>query len=343
MNKISVIVPVYKVENYLQKCLESIVTQTYDNLEIILIDDGSPDGCGAVCDGYAARDPRILVVHQENKGLSAARNAGLELATGDWIGFVDSDDWLEPDLYEYLLSHALQYDADIAVCGRIDEYADHSKVESMERLQHVSRHDALGLLFQDTLLQSHVWDKLFRRYLFRDIRFPVGRCYEDVAVMYRLFAAANSLVLLPEAKYHYLQRIGSTVNSLSFRAEVDLVIAFMERFQTLSDTYPQHAIRNLQVIAEHALNVWKRYCREDPKDRSYAKEHTDEISAFVRRWVFSPTEGVFRRLHLGLSGRAILRLCRFSGHVAFLLSYLIDCLYRLCRGKNTPMPEKTSD
>ena len=112
--KISVIVPVYKVEKYLDKCVESIVNQTYKNLEIILVDDGSPDNCPAMCDEWAEKDERIRVIHKENGGLADARNAGMDIATGDYIGFVDSDDWIEPNMYEVLLKNALKYDADIS-------------------------------------------------------------------------------------------------------------------------------------------------------------------------------------------------------------------------------------
>ena len=124
--KISIIVPVYKVEPYLRKCLDSIVGQTYQKLEIILVDDGSPDSCGAICDAYAARDERIRVIHKENGGVASARNAGLDAATGDYIGWVDSDDWIEADMFECLLKGAEDYDADIVVCGREDSYPDHN-------------------------------------------------------------------------------------------------------------------------------------------------------------------------------------------------------------------------
>ena len=115
--KISVIVPVYKVEKYLDRCVESIVNQTYKNLEIILVDDGSPDNCPVMCDEWAEKDERIRVIHKENGGLADARNAGMNIATGDYIGFVDSDDWIEPNMYEVLLKNALKYDADISRCG----------------------------------------------------------------------------------------------------------------------------------------------------------------------------------------------------------------------------------
>ena len=119
--KISIIVPIYKAEPYLRQCLDSITAQTYQNLEIILVDDGSPDGCGGICDAYGAKDSRIRVIHQPNRGVAAARNAGLVTATGEWIGWVDADDWIDADLFSYLLSNALNEQADVCICGRYEE------------------------------------------------------------------------------------------------------------------------------------------------------------------------------------------------------------------------------
>ena len=144
--KISVIVPVYKVEPYLRKCLDSIAGQTYQNLEIILVDDGSPDSCGSICDEYAVQDKRVRVIHKENGGVSSARNAGLAAATGDWIGWVDSDDWIEPDLYSYMLEKVREYGADIAVCSRTEVYPDRKVVRGWGEDLVMGREDALSLL-----------------------------------------------------------------------------------------------------------------------------------------------------------------------------------------------------
>ena len=141
---VSVIVPVYKVEKYLDKCVESIVGQTYKNLEIILVDDGSPDNCPAMCDKWADRDSRIKVIHKQNGGVSSARNAGIDAVQGEFIGFVDSDDWLEPDMYDCLVKNALEYNADISRCGYFVDWSDHtSYVGSTEKK--INLPDALHL------------------------------------------------------------------------------------------------------------------------------------------------------------------------------------------------------
>ena len=127
MSLISVIVPIYNVEKYLDRCVDSIINQTYKNLEIILVDDGSPDNCLAICDSWAEKDRRIKVIHKENGGVSSARNSALDIASGDYIGFVDSDDWIEPDMYEILIKNAKKYDADISRCAGLLDYCDRSE------------------------------------------------------------------------------------------------------------------------------------------------------------------------------------------------------------------------
>ena len=236
--KISVIVPVYKVEPYLRKCLDSIVGQTYENLEILLVDDGSPDNCGAICDEYAAKDPRITVIHQENAGLSAARNAALDIARGDYIGFVDSDDWIEPDMYEYLMTNALQDRADIAICGHWVEYPDRSVPMGWPRAELMDRSDGLCALLTDQVLHNHVWDKLWKKELFDGVRFPVGRNYEDVAVAYRLFEAADRILCLPEQKHHYLIRSDSIIGLGNLQDLVDCYEAVRERSEDMSSRWP---------------------------------------------------------------------------------------------------------
>ena len=172
---ISVIVPVYKVEQYLPKCVESILAQTYTNLEILLVDDGSPDNCGAICEEYARKDPRIKVIHKENGGLSSARNAALDIARGEYIGFVDSDDWIQPEMYETLLSGIKKNDADMAYGGRYD--VDGNTGEKTiglcpQKEECISGMEMLGRVFVWDHCDSAAWDKLYHRSLFEQIRYP---------------------------------------------------------------------------------------------------------------------------------------------------------------------------
>ncbi len=215
---ISVIVPIYKVEKYLPKCIDSIIDQTYKNLEIILVDDGSPDGCPRICDEYAAREGRIKVIHQQNGGLSVARNSGLNIATGEFVAFVDSDDWLEPDMYETLLKISVEHDADISECdfrptdGNI--IAEKEKDEDVTTVydSFPAIVDAIVRKTSNPKLAFEVWNKLYKRELIGDLRFKAGQIYEDLYFDRLLFHKCKKLVFTSHVGYNYrISRPGSTV------------------------------------------------------------------------------------------------------------------------------------
>lgn len=216
---ISVIVPVYRVEDYLHRCVDSILRQTYSCIEVILVDDGSPDKCGAICDEYAAGDVRVIVLHQPNRGLSAARNAGLAVAKGDLVAFVDSDDWVHPSLLSELLRLMDKHDADIAACRFlrttqedpvVAELPPEVKVySSAEALRHL-----LGPLFGDLVVAPA---KLYRRALFDGIRYPEGRFHEDAFVAHNMIWTARTIVLTSARLYYYWQREGSITASRDAR------------------------------------------------------------------------------------------------------------------------------
>jgi exopolysaccharide biosynthesis predicted pyruvyltransferase EpsI/glycosyltransferase involved in cell wall biosynthesis len=220
-DKISVIVPVYKVEQYLRKCIDSIIAQTYKNLEIILVEDGSPDNCAQICEQYAASDPRIKVIHKRNGGLSEARNYGIEQATGDYIGFVDSDDWIEKDMYELLHAKAIQYQADIAICGYyfVNKAMHSSYTVNSDTV--FTREEALYELAKDKIITNYAWNKLYKRELFARVRYPVGYIYEDMATTYKLFALAERIVAVKDCKYYYLSRPYSITSIDSFKSRYD--------------------------------------------------------------------------------------------------------------------------
>lgn len=201
---ISIIVPVYNVKNYLEKCLQSICGQTYKNLEIILIDDGSSDGSGELCDLFAQRDGRIKVIHQTNAGQSAARNRGLAVAQGELLGFVDSDDWIEPDMYEFLYHLLKENGADISICSHYIETAVKTRVKhSSGQFSSFSREEAIRTLVEDKRIRNYMWDKLYKRQLFAGIYFPVNRVFEDIAVSYQIFYKTQKVVMQDCPKYHY--------------------------------------------------------------------------------------------------------------------------------------------
>lgn len=209
---ISIIVPVYKAEPYLRKCADSILAQTYSNIEVIFVDDGSPDGCPTICDEYAAKDSRVVVLHQKNAGVSAARNAGLDAAKGDYVGFVDSDDWIERDMYEVLYEVMVDSKSDISVlsfCGDSDvpekvnagAYIVFSKMEAIKKM----------LLYQNNLV--NVWGKLYNRRMFKNIRFPYGIAIgEDTVVSLKAIENSNNVAYIDYKGYHYFSNPNSAMH-----------------------------------------------------------------------------------------------------------------------------------
>ncbi len=204
---VSVIVPVYNVEDYIVRCVDSILNQTYKNLEIILIDDGSTDMSGSLCDSFSEQDNRIRVIHKKNGGLSDARNAGLEVATGDYIGYIDSDDWAELDMFEIMVRECEKYGADVAACRYSSVYGDYTVNKSTDLILHMTRDEALETYICENVerpIYNSVWSKLFKRELVKDFRFPVGKKSEDILYTTRAFCNMNSCVYIDKALYNYV-------------------------------------------------------------------------------------------------------------------------------------------
>lgn len=230
---ISIIIPAYNAEQYLEKCLESVCMQTLKNIEIILVNDGSTDNTAILCDKWAAGDNRIRVIHSPNKGLAHVCNTGIEVAQGAFIGFVDSDDWIEPDMFETLYESICDMDSDIAVCGvyRILENGHFKKPHCVFDRKVWNRDKALLLLMMDHNMPSYRCNKLFKKDLFDGVVFPPNRVYEDIATIYRVFAKANRVSHSGSCSYYYLQREGSIANTFDVKKEMDCFNAYWERFQ----------------------------------------------------------------------------------------------------------------
>lgn len=210
---LSVIVPVYNVENYLSLCIGSLADQTYANLEVLLVDDGSTDGSGAICDQWAARDSRIRVIHKENGGAGVARNLAMDLAAGELITFADSDDYVLPDMYAHLYS-LMGEDADIAECGYLlfsgQELPRADAGDGNPRSY--SPEEAMGLHIRDEIFQQTIWNKLYRREVLEGLRFPVGNLIDDEFFTYRAIGNARKLVHSDRRLYGYRQQAGSVMH-----------------------------------------------------------------------------------------------------------------------------------
>ena len=236
--KISVIVPIYNVEKYLSQCIDSIINQTYKNLEIILVNDGSPDKCGAICDEYSNKDERIKVIHKKNGGLSDARNAGLDIATGDFISFVDSDDWIDIDTYEIMMNNIIKYNADIAVSNINYVYDEKSKPKYNEENIHIfNREEAMNELIHDGLVQAVVWNKIYKKELLYNMKFKVGKLNEDEFFTYKICARAEKIVYIPNTLYQYRQRENSIMSTYSLK-RLDSVEALYERLNFIKNEFP---------------------------------------------------------------------------------------------------------
>lgn len=203
---ISVVVPVYNVEGYLSKCIDSILTQSYSCLEIILVDDGSNDSSGQICDEYAERDKRITVIHKTNNGLSRARNSGIEIASGKYIAFVDSDDFIHPLMLEWLINTAQEYDVPLVCC---DYTSTEFPKEEKRRVELLDMQEAIGRLLDDTGYKCFAWNKIYEKSLFDGIRYPSGKLFEDIPTTYKLFKKTSKIAYCKNKLYFYSIRPGS--------------------------------------------------------------------------------------------------------------------------------------
>ncbi|MBR2289251.1 MAG: glycosyltransferase family 2 protein [Clostridia bacterium] len=242
---VSIIVPVYNVEKYLARCVETIMAQTYQNIEIILVDDGSKDNSGKMCDEFASQDSRIKVIHKENGGISDVRNQGMKVATGDYIGFVDSDDYIAEDMFETLVNLLEENDADISIVSFYEYYNGILLgVRKNEEKEIMSKTEAIKELLIDRKIQSYTWNKLFKRELFDGLQFPTGKNFEDIATLLLIFERANKVVLWENPKYYYLRRDDSIVGVRNTKTYTDYLEVIYDKYLYLKDKYPEIEIYN---------------------------------------------------------------------------------------------------
>lgn len=232
---VTVIVPVYKVEKYLRRCIESIIGQTYQKLEIILVDDGSPDRCGDICEEYAGKDDRIRVFHQKNAGQAAARNLGMDVAQGEWFSFIDSDDFICDHFIERMVGYGITYHADIVSCrwktGTEETIASPVTSPAEVKVRTYSGRECYLKYFTSKKLPAleNMCIKLFQAELFRDLRLIPGRTFEDMAIMHYLFDRAEKVVFADEQLYYYYQSPGSTVRGKFTIRKLNAIKNYEER------------------------------------------------------------------------------------------------------------------
>lgn len=238
---ISVIVPIYNVEKYLARCFDSIVNQTYKNLEIILVDDGSPDRCPQMCDDYAEKDSRIKVVHKKNGGLSDARNAGMAVSTGEYISFIDSDDYVSDDFFECLLDVMNKENSDIAECSVVKFYEGNHFDEFNDDLleKTYDAQDAMSALIAENPFHQHVWNKLYKTELVKDIPYAVDKLNEDEFWTYQVFGRANKVSKLNKTMYYYFQRNSSIMGVGYNIRRLDALEGKANRQKYIENNFPE--------------------------------------------------------------------------------------------------------
>ena len=305
MPRISVIVPIYKVEQYLPRCIDSILAQTFTDFELILVDDGSPDNCGAICDEYAAKDSRIRVIHKENQGLVAARNAGIDASSGEWIAFVDSDDWIHKDYLKILYSGALD-ETEIVICGCVitDEYLDDIDYASVDYLS-ISMQE----LFSDHIARTRVWGRIFSRQAIGDLRFISGTEPVEDSCFNELFYHSDLRIRITDAKlYYYYMRPGSVIFTQMGQSFLKPVSPLLECLDTITDPEKRRRIisrcykyvfsaRYGEMYTNNYADVLKK-CREL---FSQLKKYLPELSVKDRMIIraFSVSPSLYRawRIH----------------------------------------------
>ena len=281
---ISIIIPVYKVEKYLEKCIQSVINQTYENLQIILVDDGSPDNCGKICDEYAKKDHRIEVIHKSNGGLSDARNKGLEIAKGEYIGFVDSDDYIEADMYEVLYNLLKQYNADVSICNFYTVSQGKISIKNADNgINEYNRIEILKEILLDKNIQSYAWNKLYKKELFDEIKYPIGKKYEDIGTTFYLLEKCNKVVVTGKSEYYYINRQDSIVNNVTESTITDYIELIMQRYDYIE--------KNIKELSSYNKDYLKRILKTAEKDikslnevEDYTKKKYEELYNKVQKF-----------------------------------------------------------
>lgn len=332
---VSVIVPVYKVEDCLSRCLDSLCSQTLRDIDIILVDDASPDRCGSICEEYAAKDSRICVFHIEHSGISGARNFGIQKAMdtdSKYIAFVDSDDWLEKNMYELLVDAIEKSKSDIAICGFYYEY-EKQRVNS--RTIDKQFHNCLDILKAqmkvDYVDEDVVWNKLFKKECFDVICFPKGRVFEEHATLYKIFSETDSVISIPQKLYHYRIREGSISHTRTMKHLVDFWTAYKARYYFFKCdnrfNYDNDLLRDSLYLCAYAIaRTWRWYYVVPNLERKKYARQMDEMRNFALQH-FSG----FGEKNWSLHVRLCISLVRYDSELVFAFLYYLNQFYRKLR------------
>ncbi|MDR7073367.1 glycosyltransferase family 2 protein [Fictibacillus barbaricus] len=289
--KVSVVVPIYKVEKYIHRCIDSILNQTYKNLEIILVNDGSPDRCGKIAEDYGSKDNRIKVIHKENGGLSDARNYGMKQVTGEFTMFVDSDDWLEIEMINNMVNSAITNKADVVQSAFYYAYEDKLLLDRIYDSQNASpeildKKTLMHELVTNEKVKNFAWGKLYKTEIIRDIPFKKGVLFEDVFWAHHVMHRVNTFLMLKQPYYNYYQRNDSIVATYTIR-NLDMITGLKERHQFIKEYYQELLDESLKLLLRTCLvhyNLLLANRKEDSdgfhrkKIRTYVKNYNSELA-----------------------------------------------------------------
>lgn len=314
---VTVIVPVYNVEAYLDKCVESIVNQTYTKIEIILVNDGSTDSSGEICDKWSEKDSRVKVIHKENGGLSSARNAGLDQARGKYICFIDSDDWVELDFVKLLVNYIEKYDADISQCGFVEEVVGEEALPyRSENYVVTTGKDAIKRLYnRETYLNTVIMcNKLYKNKIFKELRFDEGIHHEDEALIHEVLYNADKVVINESALYHYVTRPNSIMNSQFSLKRLDSIYAYEKRITYLKSKEEHELVRmTMRMYFRVLLEVSSNLFYSDLTDREYyLNQTTQKIDTII-------TE-LDKNKYLNKVDKVLLTFYKMNNHLGFFMN-----------------------
>lgn len=273
MPKISIIVPVYNVECYVEDCIKSILNQTFKDFELILVNDGSTDKSRYICEKYAQKDNRIKVINKANGGQADARNVGINLAMGKYVGFIDSDDTIDSTMFETLYNLCEYNDADISTCRlKLIKMDDNEKYDKQytNSIQLLTNKEAIKLTYDGKLSGYSPCNKLYKSELFNEIKFPKGRIYEDASVLYKLYMKSNRIVFIDKPLYNYIRRVGSTTNRPFSQSRLDIVDMFKEKYDFMNDNYPEMCEKIKSMYYDSLRNIIVDIVNENTVEKNYS-------------------------------------------------------------------------
>lgn len=319
---ISVIVPVYKVEEYLRRCIDSIINQTYKNLEIILVDDGSPDNCGKICDEYAKKDDRINVIHKENGGLSDARNAGIDIANGKYITFIDSDDYVSEDYVEFLYSLIKENNADISMGKHFIIYKNDIINTGTDLKNILKPKEALEKMLYSNDLDVSAWAKLYKKELFQNIKYPKGRLYEDAATTYKLIDKSKIIAFYSKPIYYYVIRDNSITNHNFNERKFELIDSTKEMCEYVNEKYPELKDASNRRLMYSYLSTLTQL--------TYSKEIKKEYKKRLMNYIKENRNKILKNKKIPQRDKIAL----YSTYFGFSFFKLLWKLYRKITGRN---------